>query len=59
VRERRGLAYSVGSGASRFNDIGVMSVTAGVTLDHLEEATTVIRDELFKMAAERRARRRP
>ncbi len=52
VRERRGLAYSVGSGASRFNDIGVMSVTAGVTLDHLEEATTVIRDELFKMAAE-------
>jgi predicted Zn-dependent peptidase len=52
VRERRGLAYSVGSGAARFNDIGVMSVTAGVTLDHLEEATTVIRDELFKLTAQ-------
>ena len=52
VRERRGLAYSVGSGVSRYNDIGTMSVSAGVTLDHLEEATTVIRDELFKLTAE-------
>ena len=49
VRERRGLAYSVGSGVSRYNDIGTMSVSAGVTLEHLEEATQVIRDELFKM----------
>ena len=52
VRERRGLAYSVGSGVARYNDIGVMSISAGVTLDHLEEATSVIREELFKMAAE-------
>jgi predicted Zn-dependent peptidase len=52
VRERRGLAYSVGSGVSRYNDIGTMSVSAGVTLEHLEEATQVIRDELFKMRDE-------
>jgi predicted Zn-dependent peptidase len=52
VRERRGLAYSVGSGVSRYSDIGTMTVSAGVTLDHLEEATQVIRDELFKMADE-------
>jgi len=52
VRERRGLAYSVGSGTSRYNDVGTMSISAGVTLDHLEEATSVIRDELFKLAAE-------
>jgi predicted Zn-dependent peptidase len=26
-----------------------MSVSAGVTLEHLEEATTVIREELFKL----------
>ena len=52
VRERRGLAYSVGSGVSRYNDIGTMSVSAGVTLDNLEEATTVIRDELFKLRDE-------
>jgi predicted Zn-dependent peptidase len=49
VRERRGLAYSVGSGVARYNDVGVMSVSAGVTLEHLEEATTVIREELFKL----------
>jgi predicted Zn-dependent peptidase len=52
VRERRGLAYSVGSGVSRYSDIGAMTVSAGVTLEHLEEATQVIRDELFKMASE-------
>ncbi len=52
VRERRGLAYSVGSGAARYSDTGVMSVSAGVTLEHLEEATSVIRDELFKLTAE-------
>ena len=52
VRERRGLAYSVGSGVSRYNDIGTMSVSAGVTFDHLEEATSVIRDELFKLTTD-------
>jgi predicted Zn-dependent peptidase len=48
VRERRGLAYSIGSGVGRYNDIGTMSVSAGVTLENLEEATHVIRDELFR-----------
>ena len=52
VRERRGLAYSVGSGVGRYNDIGTMSVSAGVTLEHLEEATQVIRDQLFRMTNE-------
>jgi predicted Zn-dependent peptidase len=52
VREKRGLAYSVGSGASRYSDIGTVGVSAGVTLEHLEEATQVIRDELFKLRDE-------
>lgn len=52
VRERRGLAYSVGSGVQRYSDVGVMSVSAGVTLEHLEEATEVIRAELFKLSDE-------
>jgi predicted Zn-dependent peptidase len=52
VRERRGLAYSVGSGVGRYNDIGVMNVSAGVTLDNLEEATRVIHDELFRLTTE-------
>jgi predicted Zn-dependent peptidase len=47
VRERRGLAYSVGSGIARYTDTGVMSVSAGVTLDNLEEATAVIREQLM------------
>jgi predicted Zn-dependent peptidase len=52
VRERRGLAYSVGSGVARYNDAGAMSVSAGVTLENLEQATQVIRDELFRMRDE-------
>ena len=49
VRERRGLAYSVGSGVSRYSDIGSMSVSAGVTMENLYDATQVIRDQLFLM----------
>lgn len=52
VRERRGLAYSVGSGVSRYSDIGSMSISAGVTLEHLEEATQVIREQLFLLCDE-------
>jgi predicted Zn-dependent peptidase len=52
VRERRGLAYSVGSGVGRYNDVGTMSVSAGVTMENLEEATQVIRNELFRLSAE-------
>ena len=52
VREKRGLAYSVGSGISRYNDIGSMSISAGVTLEHLEEATQVIREQLFLLRDE-------
>jgi predicted Zn-dependent peptidase len=52
VREKRGLAYSVGSGVSRYSDIGTMSVSAGVTLENIEEATRVIRNELFKLRDE-------
>lgn len=52
VRERRGLAYSVGSGVTRYSDIGVMSVSAGVTMEHLEEATRVIREQLMLLTVE-------
>jgi len=52
VRERRGLAYSVGSAVTRFNDTGVLSVAAGVSPQSLSEAIKVIRDELFKLVEE-------
>ena len=52
VRERRGLAYSVSSGASRHRDVGSVSVSAGVTRAHQEEALQVIVAELARMVDE-------
>ncbi|MQC16654.1 MAG: insulinase family protein [Chloroflexi bacterium] len=52
VRERRGLAYSVGSGSARFWDIGTISVSAGVTREHQEEALEVILAELRRLVDE-------
>lgn len=52
VRERRGLAYSVSSSVSRHKDTGVFAVTAGVSPEKLDEAVTVIQDELAKAAQE-------
>lgn len=52
VRERRGLAYSVGSGATRFADAGTLTVSAGVTREHQEEALQVIIAELHRLVSE-------
>ena len=52
VRERRGLAYSVSSSASRLVDIGSLTVSAGVTRDHQEEALEVILKELDQLTEE-------
>ena len=52
VRERRGLAYSVSSGASRLTDIGTLQVSAGVTREHEEEALEVIVAELRRLVDE-------
>jgi len=52
VRERRGLAYSVGSSVSRFMDTGVLVISAGVAPENLKEAAAVIRQELQKLVEE-------
>ncbi len=52
VRERRGLAYSISSSASRLRDIGTLTVSAGVTRDHQEEALQVIVGELRRLVDE-------
>lgn len=49
VREERGLAYSVGSYASRHSDTGAFVVNAGVAPDKLNEAIRVIVEELDKL----------
>jgi predicted Zn-dependent peptidase len=52
VRERRGLAYAVGSGLSRHNETGLLSITAGVSPEKLREATQVIVEEVFRLSGE-------
>ncbi len=52
VRERRGLAYSVGSGLTRYQDTGVLSISAGVSPEHVAETTKVIKQELMKLVQE-------
>jgi predicted Zn-dependent peptidase len=52
VRERRGLAYSVGSRVSRFLDIGAYTVSAGVTRAQQEEALQVIMEQLHRICDE-------
>jgi predicted Zn-dependent peptidase len=52
VRERRGLAYSVSAGAARYSDTGALTISAGVTRAHQEEALEVILAELRKLVDE-------
>jgi predicted Zn-dependent peptidase len=52
VRERRGLAYSVSAGGARYSDTGSLTVSAGVTREHQEEAIEVILVELRKLVDE-------
>jgi predicted Zn-dependent peptidase len=52
VRERRGLAYSVGSSVSRHADSGMLAISAGVSPENLSEAVNVIFAELEKLTHE-------
>ena len=52
VRERRGLAYAIGSGISRHKDTGLLSISAGVSPEKLREAAQVILEEVFKLCEE-------
>lgn len=50
VRERRGLAYSIGSGYGFLADAGVFTISAGVNRDKLSETVRVCVDEARHMA---------
>ena len=52
VRERRGLAYSVGSSVSRYSDTGMLGISAGVSPENVSEAVKVILEELEKLVQE-------
>ena len=53
VRERRGLAYSVGSGYGYLADAGVMTISAGVNREQLAETIKVCISETMQMATDR------
>ena len=52
VREKRGLAYSVGSYASGYADTGQVGVFVGTREDNLGTACDIIRTELRRLADE-------
>ena len=52
IREKRGLAYSVGSHPTAFDDTGHLSIMAGVTAEHVLETVEVVIDELRKISSE-------
>ncbi len=52
VREKRGLAYSVGSGLSAFRDAGLLSIYAGCSNERVGEVIDVIMNELRQMVTQ-------
>lgn len=52
VREKRGLAYEIGSQTQEFRDSGLFSISAGVENKNLEETLKVIKDELERVKEE-------
>lgn len=52
VRQKRGLAYRVGSGTTSYNETGDLSTFAGLNIDNLSEALKVILREHKKLVQE-------
>jgi len=53
VREERGLAYSVGAGGSTFSDVGVFTIYAGTSPEHLDEVLDLSLTEMRRVVHER------
>lgn len=52
IREERGLAYSVGAGGSTFSDVGVFTIYAGTSPEHLNEVLDLSLQELRRVVNE-------
>lgn len=52
IRERRGLAYSIYSGAASYVDSGAWSVYAGTLPEHATEVTELVHGELDRLVAD-------
>ena len=51
IREKRGLAYSVSAFASGYQDVGLLGIYAGTTVEHLAELTGALKGVLAGMKA--------
>lgn len=49
IRERRGLAYSVSAFASGYQDVGLLGIYAGTTVEHLTELVVALKEVLAGM----------
>ena len=52
IREERGLAYSVGAGGSTFSDVGVFTIYAGTSPEHLNEVLDISLEEMRRVVNE-------
>jgi predicted Zn-dependent peptidase len=52
VREKRGLAYSVGSYSEQYTDSGLVATYVGTREDNVEEACSIIGTELARLRSE-------
>lgn len=46
IREKRGLAYAVSAFASGYQDVGIIGMYAGTTVEHLPELTVALKEVL-------------
>ena len=52
IREERGLAYSVGAGGNTFSDVGVFTIYAGTSPEHLDEVLDLSLEEVRRVINE-------
>jgi predicted Zn-dependent peptidase len=52
IREERGLAYSVGAGGSTFSDVGVFTIYAGTSPNHMDEVVDLSMEEMRRVVNE-------
>lgn len=53
IREKRGLAYAIGSYISLFREGGAFTVYGGTSSESIDEALSVVREELARVVNER------
>ena len=52
IREERGLVYSVGAGGNTFSDVGVFTIYAGTSPQHLDEVLDLSLEEVRRVITE-------